>query len=215
VLAAALAAALLVLAMLTIPRLSATSITLVGGGADGSVASGGDPGAAPVALEDTPSVRTQLAFLRLDDPLDRALSVLGPPDRREPDLNATHTHVWALPGGAELAVSADELGIVGLYGYVPPGSPVRLRAFGSVVVGLSTPGQVAAAWGPAHDLAASDTDDYVLRYTTCAGPFPVVVKFDQDGPAPGAQWNQPISSVFIAYADADPGSHGCEGPPPG
>lgn len=165
-----------------------------------------------------PETKLGLAFLRLDEPLARALDTLGPPTATEPDIFGT-ARTWSLPGGASLTVSGgdDTHTINGVYASVPPESPVRLGAFGGVVIGQSPLRDFVAAWGEAFTAATSAFDDYVVSYVECVGPFPVVVKFDQlaasdtqFAPDAGSQlWEQPVTSVLIAYADEPAGSAGC------
>ena len=59
-----------------------------------------------------------------------------------------------------------------------------------------------------------------MSYVECAGPYPVVVKFDQISatdpayaPVPGSPlWDEPVTSVFVGFADERPGSSGCPAP---
>lgn len=191
-----------------------SSRVLLGGDDAASTAAGsslsGDTDGRPWAA--TPGERTGLAFLRLDDPLERAVSTLGAPHRREPDMNGSFTHTWRLAPGGELDVAADEQGITGLAARVPLDPPVRIAAHGGVVIGESTPAEITDRWGDGHDVPSHEGEDFVLRYVECAGPFPVVVKFDQPGTAPQVRWDEPVTSVLIAYADAEPGTAGCPAP---
>jgi hypothetical protein len=163
----------------------------------------------PHALAQVPEVRTGLAFLEIGDPLEMAVAVLGPADAQMADINATTTHTWMFDDGAELSVTvADELGILGLYASAPADGTLRPTAWGAVTVGASTPADVVDRWGSAYDLPEVD-GDFVLRYIECVGPWPVVVKFDQAGAGPDVRWDEPITSVMIGFADADPGTEGC------
>jgi hypothetical protein len=196
----------LVLVLLTVVRVAGGPFALTGGSdAVGQPA----PGSGEEALAATPTDRTGLAFLALDDPLERAEDILGPADERAPDMYASTRHIWALPDGATFEVIADEQGVLGLYAHAPVGTTARLHAYGGVQLGASTPEDVVAAWGEGYDLPLHDSEDYVLRYIVCQGAFPVVVKFDQDGAAPDVRWDEPVTSVFVAYADAEPGTAGC------
>jgi hypothetical protein len=160
-----------------------------------------------------PATRTGLAFLDLDEPLQPALDVFGPPAGTTADINATTAHTWALPGGAELTVITDrspQRHIVGLFGAVLPTSPVRLPLQHHVTVGQTTASGVLATWNAADAIAADHLSDYRLAYALCRGPFPVVVKLDQAAPStPGGWLDQPFTSVLIAYSDDGPGTAGC------
>ena len=158
---------------------------------------------------ETPAQRTDLAFLSLDDPLDRAVSALGPPDRRAPDINAAWTSTWELGHGSELDVTADEYGITGLAARVPADPDIQIHAHAGVVLGESTPTEITQRWGDDHVVGTHPGGDFVLRYIECAGPFPVVVKFDQPAADAAVRWDEPVTSVLIAYADAEPGTAGC------
>jgi hypothetical protein len=165
-----------------------------------------------------PETTLGLAFLTLDDPLARALDVLGPPTFTEPDIFGT-AHSWSLPGGARLTVGAgdDTHTIDGLYAFVPIESSTRLGVFGQVVIGQSSLRELVSGWGGAFSAATSPFDDYVVRYDGCVGRSPIVVKFDQVAandidfaPVPiSGLWDAPVTSVLIAYADEPPGSGGC------
>jgi hypothetical protein len=167
-----------------------------------------------------PETKLGLAFLALDEPLARAVDALGSPTSTEPDIFGT-ARTWDLPGGARLMVSAwdDTHTINGVHASVPPESPARLGVFGRVVIGQSPLRQVVAAWGEGFSAATSPFDDYVVSYVECVGPYPVVVKFDQAAatdtefaPVPASPlWDEPITSVLIAYADEPAGSAGCSG----
>lgn len=175
-------------------------------------------GATPAA---SPASRFGVAFLSLDDPFERATGALGPPAATFPDIGGTASS-WVL-GDALLTVGAwgDGLtsSISSLYASVPEGSPVRVSAFGAVI-GQSSLADVVGAWGPGYRAATSPYDDYVVSYVECAGPYPVVVKFDQAAvsegaftPGPGsALWARPVNSVFVAFADEPPSSSGCTEP---
>lgn len=158
---------------------------------------------------ETPAERTDLAFLSLDEPLDRAVSALGPPDERVPDINAAWTSTWDLGHGSELRVTADEQGITGLAARVPNDPAVQIEAHAGIVLGESTPADITQRWGDDHEIGRHTGEDFVLRYIECAGPFPVVVKFDQRAADAEVRWDEPVTSVFIAYADAEPGTAGC------
>jgi hypothetical protein len=165
-----------------------------------------------------PATKLGLAFLALDEPLARAVDALGAPMSAEPDIFGT-ARSWDLPGGARLTVSAwdDTRTINGLYASAPAASSVRVAAFGSIVIGQSSLREVVAAWGGAFTAATSPFDDYVVRYGECVGPYPVVIKFDQAttsdvrfAPTPASPlWDEPVTSVLIAYADEPAGSAGC------
>lgn len=212
---AGMVAGLIVLAPVAATYLSGADVALVGDdGPSGEPAASADspPDGAPEGgspLSATPAERTGLGFLTLDDGLQDAVSVLGPPDRREPDINGTVTHTWVLAAGSEFAVTADEQGITGLAARVPVDPPVRIGAHAGVVIGESTPAEIADRWGDDHDVTRHPGEDFVLRYIECVGPFPVVVKFDQDTAEPEVRWDDPVTSVFISYADAEPGTDGC------
>lgn len=163
------------------------------------------------AFAATPAQRTGLAFLTLDDPLERAVSTLGPPDHQAPDINATLTHTWELAPGAQLDVTADDRGITGLAARVPPDPPVRVAGHAGIVIGESTPAEITDRWNGDYEVASHPDEDFVLRYIDCAGPFPVVIKFDQDTGGL-VQWDEPVTWVLIAYADAEPGTAGCPAP---
>ena len=175
-------------------------------------------GGVPTAFPATP---LGVAFLTLDDPFTEAPASLGPPASTFPDIGGTAS-TWFL-GDARLTVGAwgegDRLTVSSLHVGVPAGSPVRVSAFGAVI-GKSTLAEVVAAWGDRYTAATSPYDDYVVSYVECAGPYPVVVKFDQvtatDAtfrPGPGSPlWDQPVTSVFVAFADERPGGGGCPAP---
>ena len=158
---------------------------------------------------ETPAQRTDLAFLSLDEPLDQAVSALGPPDSRVPDINAAWTSTWELGHGAELDVTADEHGITGLAARVPAHPAVQIAAHAGVVLGESTPTEITQRWGDDHTIGGHPGEDFVLRYIECVGPFPVVVKFDQPAADAEVHWDEPVTGVLIAYADAEPGTAGC------
>jgi hypothetical protein len=161
------------------------------------------------ALAQAPEVRTGLAFLEIGDPLELAEAVFGPSDQQMEDINAATSHTWLLEDGGEVGVSvAGDLGILGLYAAAPVGSDHRPTAWGGIVVGESTPAEIAETWGAAYDLPEAG-GDFVLRYIECVGPWPVVVKFDQDGAGPDLRWDEPVTSVMIGLVDADPGTEGC------
>lgn len=209
----------------------ATEFAGVAGGGQANLAPGAeasaDAAAGPAGPErlfsvdgrlppEAPDRRTAIGFLRLDDPLDAAVDVLGPPERVEPDIDATRTHTWQLPGDAVLAVTAGEQPperITGLYARVPPGSPVRLPLYGGVLPGQSTLADVIEHWGEGYATGTHPGDDFALRYVRCSGPFPVVVKFDSAEQSrsmqAGVAGGETLASVLVAYADADPGSEGC------
>lgn len=154
-----------------------------------------------------PASRLGVGPLALDQPAGRALAVLGPPTATAPDIGGSAS-TWWLGRGARLTVSAwaDNGRISGLSATVPPGSPVRVAAYGGVVVGATALADAVAAWGPGYTLATSPEDDYVVAYLDCAGGWPVVVKFDQPAPAQptGARpprWDQPVTGLLVAYAD--------------
>lgn len=215
---AALAAGVIVLVPVALAHLWGSQVGLVGdeGGA-GSVAGAASSTAEDAeggprddgALAASPAHRTGLGFLDLDEPLERAVSALGPPDRRMADLNAAYTYTWDLAPGSELNVTADEQGITGLAARVPADPPVQVAAHADVVLGQSTPAEIADRWGEGHDVTRHPGEDFVLRYIECVGPFPVVIKFDQEPGGPPVRWDEPVTSVFIAYADAEPGTDGC------
>lgn len=176
-------------------------------------------GGVPQAYPDT---RLAVGFLTLDDPLQRAIDVLGPPPSTGPDIFGT-AYTWALPGGAFLLVSADDgMSIGGVVVVAPSESPVRFSAFGGVVVGSSSLRNVVAAWGPGYVSAAHPEDDFSISYVACVGLYPVIVKFDQQArtqhtyaPASGSRlWDAPVTSLLVAYADEPPGSEGCSLPAP-
>lgn len=200
---AALLAGVAALGPMALPHLSDTRVRLVGGD---------DAAADESPLATPPAERTGLGSLALDDPLDRAVSMLGPPDRQAPDINATVTHTWELAPGSELDVTGDEQGITGLAARVPADPPVRVAAHAGVIIGETTPAEVVDRWGGDHDVVRHPGEDFVLRYIECAGPFPVVIKFDQPRDAPEVRWGEPVTSVLIAYADAEPGTAGCPAP---
>jgi hypothetical protein len=165
-----------------------------------------------------PKMKLGLAFLALDEPLTWAAEALGPAAATEPDIFGT-ARTWNLPGGAVLTISTwdDTQEIAGLHAVVPSPSPTRLSAFGGIVVGQSSLRDVVAAWGDDFASATSPFDDYVVRYVECAGKHPVVVKFNQSAATdPGAaldpeslHWDDPVTSLLIAFADEPPGSSGC------
>lgn len=216
-LTAIIAGAVAVAPVVLAPR-AGTHVGLVGnGGTSGPLTE--PPGNPPesAARDDsafaaTPTRRTGLAFLTLDDPLERAVSTLGPPDRQAPDINATLTHTWELAPGAQLDVTADDRGITGLAARVPADPPVRVAGHAGIVIGESTPAEITDRWAGDYDVARHPDEDFVLRYIDCAGPFPVVIKFDQDTGGPEVQWDEPVTWVLIAYADAEPGTAGCPAP---
>lgn len=209
-----------VIGVVALVPVTTTSVTgsrvgLVGnGGASVPVAGASSSPTAEPAVDDspfaaTPAQRTGLAFLALDDPLERAVSVLGPPDREAPDMNAALTHTWELAPGAELDVTADGQGITGLAARMPVDPPVRVAAHAGIILGKSTPQEIAERWGDDHDVRRRPGEDFVLRYVECVGPFPVVIKFDQQTAAPEMRWSEPVTRVLISYADAEPGTAGC------
>lgn len=211
---AALLTGLIALASVTVASLSSPRVALVDAGPSGPPPASADTAEAASAEEDsplsaTPAHRTGLAFLHLDDRLEEAVAVLGPPDRQEPDINATSTSTWVVAPASEFAVTGDDHGVTGLAARVPVDSPVRVGAHAGVVIGESTPAQVAESWGDDHDVTSHAGEDFVLRYIECVGPFPVVIKFDQDTADGGIAWDEPVTSVFISYADAEPGTNGC------
>lgn len=175
--------------------------TVPGDTGRGYALDGGDP-------ETFPDEPTGLAFLTLDDPLSLATEEFGPPQEQQPDINGATANTWTLPGDARFtAVAAGEAAddpLVGLIVEVPASSPVRVAAYEGVVVGRSTPAQVAEAWGAGYDRSQGAGEDYVIRYTLCQGGWPVVVKFDQ--PETAGWDDAPVTRVLIAYADDDPGS---------
>lgn len=211
-------AAAVALASVALTSVASTRVDLVGnGGASGQVADASSSPTADAAVEDAPPAtaparRTGLGFLALGDPLEAAVSALGPPDRQEPDINAALTHTWELAPGAELDVTADGQGITGLAARVPADPPVRIAAHAGIIIGESTPTEVSARWGDGHDVARHPGEDFVLRYIECAGPFPVVIKFGQHTAAPQVHWNEPVTRVLISHADAEPGTAGCPAP---
>ncbi len=148
----------------------------------------------------------------LDDPIEDVLEVLGPPASTEPDLFGT-AHVWPLPGGAELVVTAwdeEPRTVSGVTATVPDGSPVRISVGHEVVLGEATLADVVARWGPT-EVPAEEGSDHVALYTSCIGPAPVVVKFDQEAAgAPGGARapapDRPVTRVLVAYADEPFGS---------
>ena len=164
-----------------------------------------------------PATRLGVASLVLDEPFGQAVVALGPPASSFPDIGGTAS-TWDLPGGARFTVGAwdDDGRISALYADVPPGSPVRVSAYGAVI-GQSTLAEVVAAWGPGYRAATSPYDDYVVSWVECVGPSPVVVKFDQASateedyaPGPGSPlWTRPVTSVFVGFADERPGTAGC------
>lgn len=158
-----------------------------------------------------PGQAAGLAFLDLEDPASEAYREFGPPQAQQPDINDATANVWSLAGEAEfVAVTAGgepEDPVVGLMADVPEGSLVRFAAHGGVVIGRSTPAEIAEAWGSGYDRSDDERDDYVLRYTLCHGPWPVVVKFDQ--PEERSWTDAPVTSVLIAYTDDDPATAGC------
>jgi hypothetical protein len=168
-----------------------------------------------------PDDRLAIGFLQLNQPIERAAAVLGPSTTTGPDVMGP-AFTWALPGGAALTVSADAgrpQSINGLYVEVPRGSPTRFAAYGDVVIGRSTLADVVDAWGPGYARTSSPFDDFVVRYVACVGSAPVVIKFDQGRRtdlrsriAPDLQWEQPVTSLLVAYADEPPGSAGCPAP---
>lgn len=211
---AAILAGVVALSPVARTYVSGTRVGLVGnGGMSGPItdSSSSTDGAAGDSSQfaTTPAERTGLAFLTLDDPLERAVSTLGPPDRQAPDMNAALTHTWELAPGAELNVTADDEGIIGLAARMPANPPIRIAAHGGIIIGESTPAEITERWGDGHEIAPHPGEDFVLRYIECAGPFPVVIKFDQHTTPAEAHWNEPVTSVLIAYADAEPGTAGC------
>jgi hypothetical protein len=157
-----------------------------------------------------PASKLGLAFLSLDEPIDRAVDALGPPTSTQAGIFGI-ARTWRLPDGARLTVSSREGPgtIYGLFAFVPPDSPVRLGAFGHVVVGRSSLREVVAAWGGGFASSASPSDDYVVSYVECVGPSPIVVKFDQVAAAGPPRWDEPVTSILVAYADEPAGSAGC------
>ena len=165
-----------------------------------------------------PVTKLGLAFLALDEPLQRAIDALGPATSSGPDIFGT-AHTWSLPARAQLTVSAwdDTSEIDGFYAHVPSASPARLGTFGGAVIGQSTLHDVVTAWGEGFTAATSPFDDYVVSYVECVGPYPVVIKFDQAAatdtefaPSAGSSlWVEAVASVLIAYADEPAGSAGC------
>jgi len=100
---------------------------------------------------------------------------------------------------------------------VPPGSPARFAIHGSAVIGASTLQEIVDGWGPRYTAATSSFDDFAVRYVDCVGPFPVVVKFDQDATGTerdaevpkSPRWDERVTSMLVAYADEPPNSAGC------
>ncbi|MFP5377772.1 MAG: hypothetical protein ACLGIO_13470 [Acidimicrobiia bacterium] len=228
-LAAALAVAVATVGMLAARQVPRTPTDVSTGAPAGTA--GGPPapaisGAGPEAYYDlrggtpaTPASRLGVAFLALGQPFEDALAALGPPASTFPDIGGTAS-TWPL-GDARLTVSAwgDDRSIAALNASVPAGSPVRIGAFG-VVIGRSTLSEVVEAWGGGFTPATSAFDDHVVSYVECAGPAPVVVKFDQAAateeefaPTPGSPlWGSPVTSVLVAYADEPSVSSGCPAP---
>jgi hypothetical protein len=166
--------------------------------------------------QEAPSGRTGLGFFDLDDPLVTVLDVLGPPVSTGPDINATTAHTWMLPGDAELTVITDDgpaRQIVGVYAEVPSVSPVRLPLQHHVVLGQTTAAALLALWGEHGAVRGDALSDYLVAYTECRGPFPIVIKFGTTAAAPAgvpeAPGDEPVTSVLIAYADDAPGTAGC------
>jgi hypothetical protein len=103
-------------------------------------------------------------------------------------------------------VSAHELVVAG-----------RVRRPAASLPGPPSLREVVAAWGDAFTAVTSAFDDYIVSYVDCVGPFPAVVKFDQVAatdaqfaPSAGSRlWDEPVTSVLIAYADEPAGSAGC------
>lgn len=164
--------------------------------------------------------RLRLGPFMLDQPLQEVVAVLGAPTSGAPDMLGT-AHTWVLPTGGLFTVSVwDDTGQVsGLYAELPVGSPVVVEAFGGVVLGASTLRDVVGAWGGDYQPTTSPWDDFVVSYVECVGPFPVVVKFDQGGRQDEGKrrtasddWEQPVTSALIAYADEPPGGAGCPAP---
>lgn len=211
----AILAGVVALLPVTLSAFSGTRVGLVGAG--GASRPPSEPAHGPpdgIAVEDPrfaspPAQRSGLAFLTLDDRLERAVSTLGPPDHRVPDMNATTAHTWELAPGAEFDVIADDRGITGLAARVPADPPVRIAAHAGIIIGQSTPADITDRWGTGHATPRHPGEDFVLRYIECAGPLPVVIKFHQDTAAPEVHWNEPVTGVLIAYADAEPGTAGC------
>ncbi|HVL97934.1 MAG TPA: hypothetical protein VM324_01405 [Egibacteraceae bacterium] len=209
-----IAAGVVALAPYALGHLSDVRVGLVGnGGATGpataALSSSPDTGRDEAALTAIPAGRTGLAFLNLDDPLERAVSALGPPDARVPDMNAAFAYTWDLAPGVELVVTADDHGILGLAARVPADGPVRIAAHAGVVIGESTPADIVRLWGQDHEVARHPGEDFVLRYIECVGAYPVVVKFEQGNDPAEVRWDEPVTGVFLAYADAEPGTAGC------
>lgn len=174
-------------------------------------------GASQLSIDGSPPAELVVDPLRvgpvaLDDPIEGVLEVLGPPMSTEPDLFGT-AHVWPLPGRAELVVTAwdeEPRTVSGVTAKVPEGSPVRISVGREVVLGKSTLNEVVGRWGPTEE-PAEDGSDHVALYTSCIGPAPVVVKFDQDaaGPPGGVRTpapDRPVTRVLVAYADEPSGS---------
>lgn len=170
---------------------------------------GRDPAAAPMS-------RFALGFLRLEDPLDKAVGVFGAPSSSEPDLGGTD-YIWELGHGARLIVTAaDEQRhpIIGLMAQLPSASGARFSLFGGAVLGSSPLGDVISAWGSGYQPAADPSDDFAVMYALCKGHWPVVVKFDQETRNGRLGMDEqalraPVTSALIAYADADPVASGC------
>jgi hypothetical protein len=152
-------------------------------------------------------VRTALGPIALDGDLDHVVARLGPPQRQELDFGGTG-HRWELEGGAVLFVVADDDAstVQAVELTVPAGSPVRGALDEGLVVGSSTVDDVVRAWGP-PDARGSEVDDFALRYVTCIGPMPIVLKLDSfERDAGGAAR---VERALVAYADEAPGTSGC------
>ena len=162
-----------------------------------------------------------LASFELDQRIEAASERFGPPATRHHDVASTAS-TWFLDEGAVLTITAwDETNTINaLHAYVPTVGALTLDAFGGIVIGKSTLGDVIAAWGPPFAERTSQYDDFVVLYSACRSGLPVVVKFDQAaaaGAAAGptldaALLGQPVTSMLVAYAEASATTGGCPSP---
>lgn len=169
--------------------------------------SGTAPDAAPWRWLERPAPsRTAIGPIALDGDLAEVAAALGPAAGHELDLGGTG-YRWDLEGGAVLFVIADEADtVVGVDLTVPAGSAVRATLDGGLVAGRSTVGDVRRRWGP-PDAVGAGLDDFALRYVTCIGPAPIVLKLDSTDRGAGDAAR--VEHVLVAYADEAPGTSGC------
>jgi hypothetical protein len=97
--------------------------------------------------------------------------------------------------------------IVGIFGQQPAAGGLQMELDGVATLGRTTFADLAV--GAEHAIPpGTQESDYVIAYTLCRGPFPVIVKLGQVIPDPEGS----VTSFLLAYADAEPGSAGCPHP---